>query len=172
MFRLSSTKIVLFLFFLAALDATILPAFQINSVAPNFLYLFICYAAYEWGSSKTLYVAFWVGLMRDFLGGGVLGIEATILVGLAFALDFVVRKIERQFPGIYFLITFLFIFLAGSLRLFLGFFGAVPVEMLGAYEGSVVLMALYTSALLPVFNILADHWFGRVSAKQYELFRR
>jgi len=169
--RLFSAKVILFLLFLAVLDSAILPVFQIHSIAPSFLYLFVCYAAFEWGGLKTIYAAFWAGLIRDFLGGGLLGAEATILTGLAFLLDFSVQKIEKQFPGIYFFITFLFIFLAGTLELLLACVGALPAGRIENYMSLVFFTALYTSALLPVFYFLTDRWFGRLDTKQYELFR-
>jgi rod shape-determining protein MreD len=148
-----------------------MPAFQIRSVYPSFLYLFICYAAFKWGAPKTLYVAFWVGILRDLLGGGLIGLEATLLVALAPALDFLVQKMERQLPGIYFIITFLFVFFAGALSLLVSFAGGLPLSNVWGYLGMIAMTALYTSALLSPFSFLMDQWFGRSNIKQYELFR-
>ncbi len=169
--HLASAKVILYFLFLTVMDATILPVIQIRSIAPSFLYLFVCYVAFEWGSRKTPYAAFWAGLILDFLGGGPLGLEATILVGLAFLLDFTVQKMERQFPGIYFLITFFFVFFAGLLRLFLAYSETLPVSMMGDYLGLVAGAALYTSLLLPFFYFMTDRWFGHTVTKQYELFQ-
>jgi rod shape-determining protein MreD len=168
--HLLSPKIILYFLFLAVLDGTVMPVFQVHGVYPSFLYLFICYAAFEWGSHKTVFVAFWAGLLRDLLGGGLIGLEATLLTALALALDFVVQKMERELPGIYFIITFLFVFCAGSLRLLVNFPGELPASLLAGYLGLIVMTAFYTTALLPVFNFVANRWFGH-PAKQYELFR-
>lgn len=169
--RLASAKVIFYFFFLVVLDGSVLPAFQIHSVYPSFLYLFICYAAFEWGSSKTVFVAFWAGLLRDFLGGGLIGLEACLLVALALALDFIVQKMERQLPGIYFIITFLFVFCAGALRLLVSYTGELPISPIWTYLGTITMTALYTSAFLPIFNFLTNRWFGRSTTKQYELFR-
>lgn len=169
--RLVSAKVIFYFFFLAVLDGSVMPAFQIRSVYPSFLYLFICYAAFEWGSSKTVFVAFWVGILRDLLGGGLIGLEASLLVALALALDFLVQKMERQLPGVYFIITFLFVFCAGVTRLLVSYSGEMPVSLGWAYVGMIAMAALYTSALLPVFNFLTNWWFGHSTTKQYELFR-
>ena len=169
--RLASAKVIIFFLLLAVLDGSVMPAFQIRSVHPSFLYLFICYAAFEWGSPKTVYVAFWAGLLRDLLGGGLIGLDATLLVALALALDFLVQKMERQLPGIYFIITFLFVFCAGTLRLLAGFAGELSPSLIGGYFGMITMTALYTSAFLPIFNFLATRWFGQSSTRQYELFR-
>ena len=68
--RLLSPKVIIYFLLLAVLDGTIMPVFQVRGVYPSFLYLFICYAAFEWGSHKTVYVAFCAGLLRDLLGAG------------------------------------------------------------------------------------------------------
>ncbi len=169
--RLVSAKVILYFLLLAVLDGSVMPAFQIRSVYPSFLYLFICYAAFQWGAPKTVYVAFWAGLLRDLLGGGLIGLEATLLVALALALDFLVQKMERQLPGIYFIVTFLFVFCAGASRLLVGYAGGLPPSLVWKYLGMIAMTALYTSALLPVFNFLTNRWFSRSTTKQYELFR-
>lgn len=169
--RLVSAKVILYFLFLAVLDGSVLPVFQIHSVYPSFLYLFICYAAFEWGAPKTVYVAFWAGLLRDLLGGGLIGLEASILVTLALVLDFLVQKMERQLPGIYFLITFLFVFCAGTARLLVSYAGELPPSLVWGYLGMIAMTALYTCALLPIFNFMTNRWIGHSSAKQYELFR-
>jgi hypothetical protein len=86
-------------------------------------------------------------------------------------LDFLVQKMERGLPGIYFIITFLFVFSAGVLRLLTGYAGELPPSLVGDYLTSIAMMALYTSALLPLFNFVTHKWFGRSFTKQYELFR-
>ena len=169
--RLISAKVILYFLLLAVLDGSVMSVFQIRSVYPSFLYLFICYAAFEWGSPKTVYVAFWAGLLRDLLGGGLIGLEATLLVALALALDFLVQKMERQLPGIYFIITFLFVFCAGAFRLLVSYGGELPLSLVWGYLGMIAMTALYTSALLPLFNFLTNRWLGHSSTRQYELFR-
>ena len=169
--RLVSAKVILYFLLLAVLDVSVMPAFQIHAVSPSLLYLFICYAAFEWGSTKTVYVAFWVGLLRDLLGGGLIGLDAIVLVALAPALDFLVQKMERQLPGIHFIITFFFVFFAGVLRLLVSYAGELPPSLVWKYLGMIAMTALYTTALLPFFNFLTDRWFGYSTTKQYELFR-
>ena len=169
--RLLSPKVIFYFLLLAVLDGTVMPVFQIHGVYPSFLYLFICYAAFEWGSPKTVYVAFWAGLLRDLLGGGLIGLEASLLTSLALALDFLVQKMERQLPGIHFIITFFFVFFAGALRLLVSYAGELPPSLVWKYLGMITMTALYTTALLPLFNFLTDRWFGHSATKQYELFR-
>lgn len=168
--RLVSAKVIFYFILLAVLDGTVMPVFQIHSVYPSFLYLFICYTAFSWGESKTVYVAFWAGLLRDLLGGGLIGVEASLLVGVALALNFLVQKIERELRGVYFIVVFLFVFCAGALRLLVSYPSDLPASLVWGYLGLITMTALYTSALLPLFNFLTDRWFGLSSSKQYELF--
>lgn len=169
--RLFSAKVIFYFLLLFTLDGAVLPVFQIHGAYPSFLCLLICYSAFEWGGQKTVYVAFWVGLLRDFLGGGFLGLEAGLYASLALALGFVVQKIEREFPGIYFLITFLFIFIAGALRLLFASTEGLPEASVWSYLGLVALTAVYSAALLPFFYFVTDRWMGQSHIKQYELFR-
>lgn len=169
--RLLSTKVIFYFLALAVLDASVMPVFQICSVYPSFLYLFVCYAAFEWGGHKTVYIAFWAGLLRDFQGSGLIGLEASLLPALALALDFLVRKMERGSRWIYIVITFLYIFSAGALRLLAGYAGTLPASQAWNYLGLVAMMALYTTAFLPLFYSVTNRWFGNSSIKQYELFR-
>lgn len=168
--RILSAKVIFYLIFLTVMDGTIMPVLRIGPVYPSFLCLWVCYTAFQWGHGKTVYIAFWAGLARDFLGVGPVGMEATILVALALILDFLVQKMEREFPGMYLMLTFLFVFFAGVFRLILGYPDEIPAEILGNYLGLIALTALYTSVLLPVFSFLSDRWFGSSSIKQYELF--
>ena len=167
--RLFSAKVILCFLLLTVLDGTVMPVFQIHGVYPSFLYLFICYAAFEWGSHKTVFIAFWAGLLRDLLGGGLIGLEACLLTALALALDFLVQKMERQLSGIYFIITFLFVFCAGVLRFLASYAGDLPASLALGYLLVIAMTALYTAALWPIFNFVANKWFGH-PARQYELF--
>lgn len=170
--HLRSFKVVVFFFLLAILDQTVLSAFRIGKVYPSFLYLFVCYAAIEWETKKTLPVAFWAGLLKDLFGGGPLGLEAAIMVIVAAGLDQIVRKIERGFPGIYFLLTFSFVLVCETLSWMLfALMGGGTGAILENF-GDILGMAFYTALLLPVFDLFADFWFGsRSFSKQYELFK-
>lgn len=169
--RLFSAKVIAYFLLLLVLDGTVLPVLHIHNAYPSFLCLLICYSAFEWGPQRTIYVAFWAGLLRDLLGGGLLGLEATLFVALALALNFAIQKIEREFPGIYFLITFLFIFIAGALRLVFAYTEELPASMALDYLGLIALTAVYSAVLLRFFYFLTDRWMGQSNIKQYELFR-
>ena len=47
----------------------------------------------------------------------------------------------------------------------------VAYELKDPRVGMITMTALYTCAFLPLFNFLANRWFGHSAAKQYELFR-
>ncbi len=170
--HLFSFKVISYLLFLTVLDVTLCPVLRIHAVYPSLLYLLICYTAFEWGNRKTIYVAFWVGLFKDLLGGGPLGLETSILVVMSFALDFVVQKIQREFPGIYLLITFLFVFLSLMFKMIIAYFLEWLPMVSWEYMEAILFKALYTTLLLPIFYFVTERWFGNQSfLKQYELFR-
>lgn len=170
--RLASVKVILFFLILAVLDHSVLPALRIGKVFPSFLYLFVCYAAVEWETKKTLPVAFWAGFLKDLSSGGYLGVMTGILVLVAAGLDQVVRRIERQFPGIYFLVVLVFILLCETLHWLIAEMTGRWTGNVAAHLGDIFGTAFYTAALFPLFDRLADLWFGKhPSLKQYELFK-
>ncbi len=109
--------------------------------------------------------------MRDIISGSILGVDAFILSSLAFGLNFLVQKMERGLPGIYFLVVFIFSFTAGFFELIAGFIGGLPLAGLGTFTAKIFGTALYTSALLPIFNKMTAFFLGRTNVKQFELFK-
>ena len=154
MHRLASTNVILYFILLAVLEGTVMPAFQIRAVYPSLLYLFVCYAAFSWGDHHTVYVAFWSGLLRDFMGGGLIGVEATLLVALSMALSFLVHKTERGILGVYYLVVFLFIFFAGALHLLLSAVGGSADGAFPGILGSDFFLQRFTQARFCLFLIL------------------
>lgn len=170
--RLTNIKVILFFFLLGILDHTVLVAFRIGKVYPSFLYLFVYYAAIEWKAKKTLAVAFWAGFLKDLFGGGPLGIEAGIMVLGAAGLEQIVKKVEWEFPGIHFLIAFVFISVCETLHWALSEFISGGTGVLIGHMGSILGTALYTAIFFPVFSLFADSWFRTHSfSRQYELFK-
>ena len=122
---------------------------QWRGSSPIFLYLLVCYAAFEWSSKKTLWCAFVVGVLRDALSGSFLGVETFSLVFCTAILDFIVHKIEREFPGIYFLLTVGFV----SAVLFIQYFFTLIfgwVDFLSVGYGALLIfkVSLYTALFL------------------------
>ena len=170
--RIFSSRVIVYLIFLLALDLSVTPFFQIGPVRPLLEYLPVLYAAFHWGWPRTVAIAFLVGLMRDLTGCSLVGTETFSLVTTSFVLDFVVQKIERERPLVRFLTAFLFVFcvsvLASMVLVFLtGFPG------LSWYGISVALgTSLYTACLMPLFFHLTSRYFhDRVPLKQFELFK-
>lgn len=170
--HLTSPKVILYFVFLSMLDHAVFPAFGIGGVYPSFLYLFVCYASFEWETKKTIPVAFWAGLLKDFIGGGLLGVQAGILVAMALLLDQAVRRIEREFPGIYFFIALLYVVFCELFKLAFGMFIGRVDGFLSEHIGTIILMGVYTALLLPVFSSLTRFATGdRALSRQYELFK-
>ena len=86
-------------------------------------------------------------------------------------LDTVAHKIEREFPGIYFLLTTIFCFfiLTGEILLDSVLGKAAPITL--DHLRVIFLSSVYTSLFLPLFYQVADALFKPHSElKQYELF--
>ncbi len=172
MFGTLRFKIVLLSLGLLIFDCCIAPVIEVSGARPVFSFLLIAYAAFHWDSHRILPLAAFLGLARDILGGGILGVEMLALVCGGFVFDAVAHKIEREFPGIYFLLTVIFCFfvLSGEIVLdsILG-----RVSLVGWEHLRVIFMSsVYTGLFLPLFYQIADFLFKPHSElRQYDLFR-
>ena len=172
MFGTLRIKIIILSLVLLIFDACLAPVIEISGARPIFSFLLIAYAVFHWESNRILPLAAFLGLARDILGGGVLGVEMLALVCGGFVFDAVAHKIEREFPGIYFLLTVLFCFciLTGEILLdsILG-----KASLGGEGNLRVILMSsVYTALFLPLFYQIADFLFKpHLGLRQYDLFR-
>lgn len=171
MFSSFKVKLVLFAAFLLLMDFCVAPAFELSGARPLFLFLLVAYASFQWETRRVWLLAISVGLVRDILGGGILGVEMFAIAGGAFLLDWVVHRIEKEFPGIYFLLSVMFCFFVLIVEFLID--AALGKVSLGA-EGSVrviFLSSIYTGLFLPFFYQIADFLFKPHRAlRQYELF--
>lgn len=159
MFRTVRFKIILLAAFMLVLDVCFAPVMEISGARPIFSFLLLAYAAFKWDSAWILPLAAGLGLARDLLGGGILGVEMMALVCGGFFLDAAAHKLEREFPGIYFLLTVLFCFsiLLGELVMdtVLG-----KAQILTDNVSVIFYSSLYTALFLPLFYQIADFLFN------------
>lgn len=172
MFRTLRVKIILLSGILLIFDSCFAPVIEISGARPVFSFLLLAYAAFHWDSRRILPLAAFLGLARDLLGGGILGVEMLALVCGGFVFDAVAHKIEREFPGIYFLLAVIFCFFI--------LFGAMVLDsILGRASLAdpdsvriIFMSSVYTALFLPLFYQIADFLFKPHSElRQYELFR-
>jgi hypothetical protein len=99
-------------------------------------------------------------------------VETLSLVVFTFLLDGVAHKIEREFPGIYFLLTVFFCLAVLTTALFLDMILGKAVFRLEEHGLILVLTSFYTALFLPLFYQVADFLFKpHAELRQYELFR-
>ncbi len=172
MFGTFRFKIVALSIVLLVLDCCVAPVFEISGARPIFSFLLIAYAAFHWESHRILPLAAFLGLARDVLGGGILGVEMLVLVCAGYVFDAVAHKIEREFPGIYFLLAVVFCF-------FILFSEMVMDSILGRasmismeHLRTIFVSSVYTGLFLPLFYQIADYLFkSHFELRQYDLFR-
>lgn len=172
MLRPLHIKIVFLVAFLIVLDVCFAPVIQFSGVRPIFSFLLIAYAAFQWDSRRIMPLAFSIGLLRDVLGGGILGVGVLALVSFAFILDGIAHKIEREFPGIYFLLTVIFCFFVLGAELLLDAVLGKAIFRFQEHGVILILCSFYTALFLPLFYQFADFLFKpHAELRQYELFR-
>ena len=139
---------------------------------PDFLYLLVLDYAFFSDFQRVPFFALTVGLVRDFIGGHLFGIETLSLSLTAFALYFGMLKLERDSPWVRWVVALLFVLTAETLSVLLGTWFETSTRFNGGFAKSIFLTTLYTAVLAPGFFWFTGRWFQRVSfLKQYELFR-
>lgn len=137
----------------------------------DLLYLLILDYAFSWSWERVPLFAFTLGLLRDFLGGHLFGIETLSLTATGFLLYGGVQKLERENFWVRFGIGFLFVGITETLSVSLG--EALEVSRGLSFDaiGGILGTTFYTGIFAPVFFWLTGRWFHRTPAlKQYELF--
>lgn len=171
MYRFISARFLIFVVFLLILEYTLFPFFLFLKGRPDFLYLMVLDYAFFNPWEKTPFFSLGVGLLRDFLGGHLFGIETLSFALTGYLLSLGVQKLERDNLWVRLGMSFLFVWLTETLSVglagWLGTSRGFTLDLMG----TVFLTTLYTVALAPGFFWLTNRWFGRLPfLKQYELF--
>lgn len=138
---------------------------------PDLLSLAILDYAFFWSWQRVSVYALGIGLLRDFAGGHLFGIETLTLALTGSLLSLGIQKLDRESASVRLGISFLFVILTGFLSAALGVWLETGKGFQGDLITHVFLSTIYTTALAPGFFWLTDLWFRRTPVlKQYELF--
>lgn len=173
MFRLVSWKIFLTILGLFAFDAGVSQDFAIGGSRPIFLYMFILYSAFAWGGDQALFLALFVGILRDLSGSQTLGVETVSVVFWAIILDSILLKISRDSQGVKLILPFFYVFLTLLTNLgFSAFLSQKDAVVVAEGIPSAFFTALYTAIVFPFMNGFFNVWFQpKKRTRQYELFQ-
>ena len=169
--RFVSARLLILAALLLILQYAASPFFNLLKGRIDFLYLLILDYAFFWSGERVAFFSLTIGLLRDFLGGHIFGIETASLTATGLLLHFGTQKLERESPFIRFGMTFLFVLLSESLSLNLGCWLETPKGLYWSLTSGIFWTTIYTTAFSPVFFWCTNRWFRRPSyKKQYELF--
>ena len=138
----------------------------------DLLYLLVLDYAFFWSWERVPFFALMIGLLRDFSGAHLFGIQTAALTATSLLLYLGTNRLERENALIRFGICFLFVALTEALSLGLAGWLEIPEEWSWGLMGSIFWTTIYTAAVAPGFFWLTDRWFQRVptALRQYELF--
>lgn len=137
----------------------------------DLLYLLVLDYAFFWSWEAVPFFALSIGLLRDFVGGHLFGIETVSLTTTGFLLHLGMQKLERDNFWVRMGMSFLFIGLTEGLNFALGRGLEVSKGLSLNLMGGVFWTSLYTAALSPGFFWFTNRWFKRAPLlRQYELF--
>ena len=170
--RLYTPKVIIYFFILLILDATLAPIFRFGDIRFFLTYLIVIYAAFQWSWKRVLPTASVIGVLRDLMGTGPIGIETFSLIASAVILHFAVQKVEREQTILRMvcagLFTFFVLLFQGIAYLFLTGINFDVLYYLSFSLGS----SLVTGLLVPIFFFISSWWFhDRATIKQYDLFQ-
>ena len=158
---------------LLVLEYSFSPIFFSLSGRPDLLYLVVLDYAFFWSWQRAPFFAMMLGLVRDFLGGHLFGIQTVSFAVTGWALSLGIQKLERDVFMVRLGICFLFAALAETLSVVLG----SSLETTHGFQWGLMKGVLattgYTTLLAPAFFWFAGRWFKRTPVlKQYELFSK
>ena len=172
MHRFVTARLLILIGILLTLEYSFSSLFSPLRGRADLLYLIVLDYAFFWSWEAVPFFAFGIGLLRDFAGGHLFGIETASLTATGVLLYPVVQKLDRENFWVRIVMSFLFVWLTEILSISLGRGLEISKGLSGEFMGDVFWTALYTTALAPLFFRLTHLWFKRIPAlKQYELFR-
>lgn len=170
--RFVSARLLILALLLLALQYCLSPFFQLLIGRIDFLYLLVLDYAFFWSWERVPFFALSMGLVRDFIGGHLFGIETLSLTLTGLLLYLGAKKLERESFLIRLGMTFLFVLLTESLSLGLGNSLEASRNWSWSLIASVFMTTIYTTAVSPGFFWLTHRWFKRTPIlRQFELFK-
>ena len=171
MHRLFSPRVILYTAILLTLDMTLVPLFRIGDSRFVLGYLLVVYAAFQWGWNRAVPTALFIGVLRDLLSTGMMGLETFSLFLSSLSLAFVSMKVQRESLLLRFFAAAGFVLTAVLIQLLLsGFLTGIQYDY-GYYLSITLGSAIYTGLAVPVFFFISAKWFGdHLAIKQYDLF--
>lgn len=166
-----SARLLIFLALLLVLESSLSPFFLVLKGRPDLLSLLVLDYAFSWSWEVVPFFALFIGLLRDFIGGHLFGIETAAFALTGFLLSLGIQKLDRENSWVRLGICLVFVFLTESLSLGLGRWLETSKNLSWELMASVILTTIYTAALAPGFFWISNRWFRRHPVlKQYELF--
>ena len=100
------------------LQTTLVPQIAIAGIAPDLIFLLVIYLSLQRQTLIGIWTAFFLGLLQDVAGGGILGLNAMLLLGLAYLALYLRQKFFQENFVSQILIILLFTFLHQFLAFF------------------------------------------------------
>ena len=166
----SKTRLVLISGFVILAQMALVPLISFNGITPDLIFLLVAFYAFAIDHRSVLWVAFSLGLCRDFLANTFFGLETASLVCGALLLQYAVAQFDRRDHFIKIASVFIFslttLALSASILLVIRGHAAAGPEMF-----RILMISGYTAILsmgiFPIFEYLSG--LERL-VQQHELF--
>lgn len=142
----------------AILQTTVVPAVAAAGAAPDLVFLLVVFFSLQRRTTLGLWTAFWAGMLQDAGGGGPLGLNASILLGISYLVGLLRTKLFKENLSAQVAITVLLTFI----HQFLMFYWMNTIldaeYSLGAWTGRALIMSLYHAVLGPLLYKGLGNW--------------
>lgn len=156
---------------LLVLEYALSPFFSSLPGRVDFLYLLILHYGFFLNWELVPFFALVIGLLRDFVGGHLFGIETASLVATAVPLSFGIQKFDRENPLVRLGLCLLFVGVSGALSHSLAANLETTKSLSLNFIGNIFWTTIYTTALAFPFFWFTSRWLRqKPDLKQYELF--
>lgn len=150
--------IVLITLLAVVLQTTWVPVLSIAGLGPDLVLLWVLYVTLRRQTTLGLWVAFGAGLLQDIAGGGQLGLNAFLLVGVAYTALY----LRRRFVQENFMSQLLIVLGFAWLHQFLAFFWLNTLLGMhlpfGVWLGRAAGLSLFQALLGPWLYYGLDRW--------------
>ena len=102
-----STRLLSFVAFCLILQYSFSPSIFLLNGRPDLLYLVVLDYAFFWSWERVPFFAVFIGILKDFLGGHLFGIETACLALTGWLLSLGIQKLERDIFWVRMVIAFI-----------------------------------------------------------------
>lgn len=137
------------------IQATILPLLAVKGIRPDLLLIVVVSSSLLLGKEHGVCIGFFSGLVQDLASGNIFGINVLSKLAIGYVCGLAERKVFKEHLLLPVLAIAIATLLSHAIVFLLLLFWGYKVDILGAFTGNVLPLALYNMVLsIPVHKLI------------------